>query len=68
VQVVYLEVSMVGSASRVAGKLRWGWEKVNQGLLMNCTMLGDGASPDEILVNCVESALDWCLRRMETWE
>ena len=35
---------------------------------MNCTMLGDGSSPDEILVNCVESAPDWFHRRMETWE
>ena len=67
-QVVYLEVSMVGSASRVAGKLRWGREKANQGLLMNYTMLGDWASPGEILVNCVENAPDWFHRRMETWE
>lgn len=45
-----------------------GREKANQGLLMNYTMLGDWASPGEILVNCVENALDWFHRRMETWE
>ena len=45
------------------------WEAESQQRSVNeLYYAGDGSSPEEILVNCVESAPDCFHRRMETWE